>query len=56
MKVQDLIQLLQRLDPNKDVLVESETGDPWPCFDAKNDVWVEDDGTETPVIVIQIDN
>jgi hypothetical protein len=56
MTVDQLIQFLQRQDPTKDVLVESETGDPWPCFGAKNDVWVEDDGTETPVIVIQIDN
>jgi 3'-phosphoadenosine 5'-phosphosulfate (PAPS) 3'-phosphatase len=56
MKVQDLIQLLQRLDPNKDVLVESDTGLPWACRGARNDVWVEDDGTETPVVVILADS
>lgn len=56
MTVAELIAVLQRHDPDKDVLVESETGEPWPCHGLVKDVWVEDDGSETPVVVIQIDN
>jgi len=56
MTVNDLIQQLQRLNPNVDVLVESDTGLPWGCRGACNDVWIEDDGTETPVVLIRADS
>jgi hypothetical protein len=55
MLVHELIARLQTFDPNMEVLVESDSGEPWPCFGAKPDVWVNDDGSKTPVALIQAD-
>jgi len=47
---------LQLLNPEMDLLVESDDGLPFGSYDIIQSTWTNDDGTITPVALVQINN
>jgi hypothetical protein len=55
-KVKHAIAKLQLLDPEMDLLAEGNDGGlPFAVRDIVQSTWEEDDGTLTPVALVQID-
>lgn len=53
MTAAELIAVLQRLDPDRLVMIDTDSGY-WNCDNAVHSTWEDDDGVNLPIVLLKV--